>query len=87
MAWQTRAAYRRLNITLSEDTVDLLDRLVPRGERSRFIAQLVKRTAQERADLYARLEESYARRAQRDREICAEWDYLSDQVWRRDPRR
>ena len=36
---------RRINVSLSEDAVKLLDRLAPAGDRSRFLDALVKRTA------------------------------------------
>ena len=78
---------RRINISLSEEAVKLLDRLAPKGDRSRYIEQLVKRTARERTELRARLKEGYIKRAARDREVAAEWDPLADEVWRRDVRR
>lgn len=61
----------------------LLDRLAPKGDRSRFLDELVKRTARDRAGLRARLKERATRRADLDRQMAAEWDPLSDEVWRR----
>jgi len=37
---------------------------------------------QYRPQLRARLKEGAIKRAQRDREVAAEWDPLSDEVWR-----
>ncbi len=34
--------YRRINITLPEETVELIDRMVPKGDRSHFINEALK---------------------------------------------
>lgn len=78
---------RRINVSLSEEAVRLLDRMAPKGDRSRFLDDLVKRTARDREAIRARLEEGYLKRAERDREVAAEWDPAADEVWRRDARR
>ena len=78
---------RRINVSLSEEAVRLLDRMAPKGDRSRFLDELVKRTARDRATLRGRLKEGYLKRAQRDSEVAADWDPLADEVWRRDARR
>ncbi len=74
---------RRINVSLSEEAVRLLDRMAPKGDRSRFLDELVKRTARDRAELRARLKEGYIRSATRDREVAAEWDPLADEAWQR----
>jgi hypothetical protein len=74
---------RRINVSLSEEAVRLLDRLAPKGDRSRFLDDLVKRTARDRADLRARMKERAIRRADLDRQMAAEWDPLSDEAWRK----
>ena len=63
---------RRINVSLSEEAIRLLDRMAPKGDRSRFLDELVKRTARDRAGLRARLKEGYIRRTTRDREVAAE---------------
>ena len=73
---------RRINVSLSEEAVRLLDRLAPKGDRSRVLDELVKRTAHDRAQLRARLKERAIRHANLDREVAAEWDPLADEVWR-----
>lgn len=72
---------RRINVSLSEEAVRLLDRLAPKGDRSRFLDGLVKRTARDRAQLRAQLKERAIRRADLDRQVAAEWDPLADKVW------
>ena len=61
----------------------LLDRLAPKGDRSRFLDELVKRTARDRTELRARLKERGIRRADIDRQVAAEWDPFADEVWRK----
>jgi hypothetical protein len=78
---------RRINVSLSEEAVRLLDRMAPKGDRSRFLDDLVKRTARDRSALRARLAEGYIKRAGRDREVTADWDHLADEVWQRAARR
>jgi len=74
---------RRINVSLSEEAVRLLDRLAPKGNRSRFLDELVKRTARNRTELRARLKDRAIRRADLDRQVAAEWDPLADEVWRK----
>ena len=74
---------RRINISLSEESVRLLDQLAPRGDRSRYIEELVKRSARDRRELRRLLKERAIRRAALDRQIAAEWDPLADEVWRK----
>ena len=74
---------RRINISLSEESVRLLDQLAPRGDRSRYIEQLVKRSARDRRELRRLLKERAIRHAEFDRQLAAEMDPLSDEVWRK----
>lgn len=69
---------RRLNITLPEQTVRMLDRAVSRGQRSRLIDQVVRRfiNDQGRANLRKQLELGAKARSERDREIAEEWFVL-----------
>jgi CopG family transcriptional regulator/antitoxin EndoAI len=73
----------RLNISIPESTVRLLDRVVPKGDRSRFIDRAVRselaRTTKTR--LRRALAEGYRERAAADRALTAEWDLLSAEVW------
>lgn len=66
---------KRLNITLPERTVRLMDRVVPKGQRSRLIDQAVTRYVEEegRANLRELLRESAKARAERDLQLAEEW--------------
>ena len=75
--------HQRLNISLPDTTVRLLDRAIPKGDRSKFIDRAVRaeigRTTKSR--LRRALTDGYRRRAAEDRGLAAEWDHLSAEVW------
>jgi CopG family transcriptional regulator/antitoxin EndoAI len=66
---------KRLNITLPEQTVRLMDRVAGKGQRSRLIAQAVHRYIEQqgRTRLRKRLEEGARARAERDLRLAEEW--------------
>lgn len=74
--------HRRLNITLPDETVRLIDRVAKKGSRSRLISDAVRRYVRElgRAKLRRRLKEGARRRAVRDRELAQDWFALEDQT-------
>ena len=71
---------QRLNITLPEQTVRLLDRAVPKGQRSRLIDEAVKRFVREqgRVSLRKQLARGAKARAERDLDIAEEWFTLPE---------
>lgn len=71
---------RRLNITLPEQTVRMLDRVAPRGQRSKLIDEAVTRFVKEqgRANLRRQLALGATARSERDREMTEEWFALPD---------
>ena len=74
--------HRRLNITLPDETVRLIDRVAKKGNRSRLISDAVRRYVLElgRSKLRRRLKEGAKRRAARDRELAQDWLALEDQA-------
>jgi len=73
--------YCRINVTLPEETVRLIDRVSEKGNRSRLINEAVKRYIQEmgRANLRERLKEGAHQRAERDRRLAEEWFLLNEE--------
>jgi len=73
--------YRRLNITLPEETVRLMDRVAKKGDRSRFIAEAVERYVAEmgRRSLRERVKEGALTAARRDLAIAEEWFEIDDE--------
>jgi CopG family transcriptional regulator / antitoxin EndoAI len=78
---------KRLNVTLPERTVALMDRVAGKGQRSRLIAEAVERYVEEegRAKLRKRLREGAEARAGRDLQLAEEW-YALDEEAQPDPR-
>jgi CopG family transcriptional regulator/antitoxin EndoAI len=78
-------AYRRINITLPERALRLVDRVAPRGDRSRFIAAAISHyvSTTSRAKLKKDLRDGARARATRDRVLATEWFDLEEEVWPR----
>lgn len=75
--------YQRINITLPEETLRLIDRVATKGDRSRFIDNAVKHyvDAIGRAKLKKQLKEGAIRRADRDLTIAHDWFSLEEEAW------
>ena len=76
--------HRRINITLPDATVRLIDRVAAKGDRSRLIDQAVLHYVQKtgRAELRKQLREGAARRAKRDLVLVHDWFPLEEEAWR-----
>ena len=74
---------KRINITLPEETLELMDRVTEHGDRSRFIDEAVRHYIQEtgRTNLQKRLKEGAIRRANRDLQLTEEWFRVDEEVW------
>jgi CopG family transcriptional regulator / antitoxin EndoAI len=75
--------YRRINITLPAKTVQLIDRVSKKGNRSRLIDKAVRRyvTDSRRANLRKRLKEGALRHAERDLSLAEESFFLEEEAW------
>ncbi len=75
---------KRINITLPEKTVQLLDRVAQKGNRSRLIDSAVRRYVAEvgRANLRRRLKGGAIREAELDLQLAEEWFPLEEEAWR-----
>ncbi len=74
--------HRRLNITLPEETVRLIDRIAKSGNRSHLIDQAVREFLRG-ASLRKQLEEGARRRASRDLALSEEWTSLEEEAWQK----
>jgi CopG family transcriptional regulator/antitoxin EndoAI len=74
---------QRINVSLPEETLRLLDSVADKGDRSRFIDQAVRYYIDEkgRRELKKRLKEGAIRRAARDLQLTEEWFPLEEEVW------
>ena len=75
--------HRRLNISLPEETIRLLDRVAPRGDRSYVIAEAVTKYVAEigKARLRKLMKERAVRRADLDLQIVEDWFPVDQEAW------
>lgn len=80
---------KRLNITLPEQTVQLMDRVAGKGQRSSLIDRAVRRYVKEetRANIRKQLTENYQASAAIDLQLAEERFPLEDEACSTDPRR
>jgi CopG family transcriptional regulator/antitoxin EndoAI len=74
---------KRLNITLPEQTVRLMDRVAGKGRRSSLIDRAVRRYVKEetRANLRKQLAESYQANAVFDLQLAEDWFPVKEEAW------
>jgi CopG family transcriptional regulator/antitoxin EndoAI len=76
---------KRINVTLSEGTVRLMDRVADKGQRSRLINEAVRRYVEDlgRQRLRKRLKAGALARADRDLALAEKWFTIDEQAWQR----
>ena len=76
---------KRINIILPDTTVAVLDRVVPRGNRSRFINRAVLRLVKSEgtANLKERLKAGALANAKMNLELAQEWFPGEQEAWQR----
>ncbi|MSO57356.1 MAG: hypothetical protein EXQ55_10640 [Acidobacteria bacterium] len=74
---------KRLNITLPQQTVRLMDRVAGKGRRSSLIDRAVRRFVKEetRANLRKQLAKSYQANASFDLQLAEEWFPVEQEAW------
>ena len=79
-----KSAHRRINITLPESTVELLETVADKGRRSTFIDAAIQKHIHEmrKEDLREQLRAGAIANAERDLEIAREWFDLEEEIWR-----
>ena len=77
--------HKRVNVTLPEKTIQLIDRSANHGNRSRFIDEAVKYFVRDhgRTELRRLLEEGAERRAARDFAVAEEWFPVDKEAWQK----
>lgn len=77
--------YARINITLPEETIELLDRVAPKGGRSRLVNTAVRRYISERSkqNVEKLMKEGAIKWADRNREIAEEWFHVDEEAWQK----
>ena len=75
--------HKRLNITLPESTVALLETVANKGERSTFIDSAIKAyiKQEKQKSLRERLKEGAIARSERDLNLANEWFEIEEELW------
>lgn len=78
----TKTSYKRINISLSEDSLSLLNRVAPRGQKSRVISEALEYYVQNKGkeSLRRQIIEGAQARAQRDLSLAEEWFDLENET-------
>ena len=76
---------KRINVVLPVETIKVLDRVAPKGNRSRLISEAVLHYVESRAkgNLADRLKAGALATAKRDLEIAQEWFPVDEEAWQR----
>ncbi len=75
--------YRRVNVTLPEETVRLIDTVAVKGERSQLVDRAIRRYVADlrRDELRQQVAEGAVVRAERDRHLAQDWSLLEAEAW------
>jgi CopG family transcriptional regulator/antitoxin EndoAI len=81
--------YKRINITLPESTVRLMESVAGKGDRSLLVDEALKQYIRgvTRKSLRKRIKEGSVRRFERDRALAEEWFLIDEEIWPKDQRR
>lgn len=79
------AKYKRVNITLPSKTIELLDGIAEKGNRSSFVDRAVRFYIEEagRANLQKQLCEGAVAHSSRDLSIVEDWFLVDEQSWQK----
>ena len=79
----TSRKYKRINISIPIETLQLLDEIAPPKKRSQFITEAIKQYASEmkRLQLREQLKAGYIANAESDRKIAEEWFPIEQEVY------
>lgn len=77
--------HKRINITLPQSTVEMLESVAEKGDRSSLIDSAVRLYVKnlKQKDLQEQLKEGAIVRAERDLAMAQEWSQLEDEVWQK----
>ncbi len=75
--------YKRINISIPIETLQLLNDIAPPKKRSQFITEAIKQYASEikRLQLREQLKAGYLANAESDRQIAEEWFPIEQEVY------
>jgi CopG family transcriptional regulator/antitoxin EndoAI len=77
--------HKRINISLPEETIRLMDRVADKGDRSRLIDRAVRHYVESvgRENLRRQMKEGAIRDAEEDLALAVDWFAIDEQAWPR----
>ncbi len=77
--------HRKITVSLPEETLQRLDRVAGKGQRSHLIDRAIRYYLETlgKANLRQRLKEGAIRRSKRDLQLAEEWFFLEEEAWER----
>lgn len=80
-----RIAHKRINITLPESTVEMIESIADKGGRSSLIDSAIRVYVKnlKKMSLEQQLKEGAIARAERNLQMAQEWAHLEDEVWQK----
>ena len=80
-----KVIHKRLNITLPESTIALLETVAEKGERSIFIDVAIKNYIKQirQESLRENLKKGAITRSQRDLSVAEEWFDVEEELWQK----
>lgn len=78
-----KANFRRINVTLPESTIAVLEDVADKGSRSTFIDEAIRERATrlKKQNLRALLKEGAIVHRERDLDVAREWFHLEEELW------
>jgi CopG family transcriptional regulator/antitoxin EndoAI len=78
-----KVTHKRINITLPESTVTLLETVADKGGRSTFIDTAIRQHIHEiqKHDLREQIKAGAIANAERDLEMAQEWFHIEEELW------
>lgn len=78
-------SHKRINITLPESTIEMLESVAGKGNRSSLIDDAVRVYIKnlKQKSLKQQLKEGAIARSERNLEMSREWAHLEDEVWQK----
>lgn len=75
--------YRRINVTLPDNTLKLLDQFAAKGDRSSFIDEAIQNyiSQLQKEKLRPQVKEGAIVRAERDRNLASDWFSVEEEAW------
>jgi CopG family transcriptional regulator/antitoxin EndoAI len=76
---------KRINVILPESTMTILDRIAPKGDRSRLIDRAIRQYiySRSRQSLREQLKQEASTNADRDLAMAADWLPIEEEAWLR----